>query len=189
MRARFVAYLLLIMVNSALAACGTGDPGVADAPVDSGVDSPPPDAGGGAGAACGLAVPTPCQDGLYCDWPQQTCGTGGGAGACAEKPASCDDTYEPICACDRHTYDNLCQAQAAGFDVTTDLTYCQRRPRNYFRCGYRFCPIGGTYCERTISASGAPDEYRCVPGQCIATETCRTCEAILYGEMLTCQGP
>jgi len=86
---------------------------------DGGSDS---GAGGASGAgqvgdACGgfAANVRPCAPGLFCDgpFPELACAPDVG-GTCQVRPEVCDLIYAPVCGCDRKTYGNDCQRQAAG---------------------------------------------------------------------------
>jgi hypothetical protein len=65
------------------------------------------------GDAC---TPTdPCPEGEYCDYEGPTCG--GEPGVCRERPPVCPPVYALVCGCDGVTYENACEAAAAGEDV------------------------------------------------------------------------
>ena len=39
------------------------------------------------------------------------------AGVCSKMPTNCFKIYRPVCACDNTTYNNECDAKAAGVNV------------------------------------------------------------------------
>ena len=101
---------------------GTGDAGSAvDAgPSDAGGD---PDDGGTTVIFCGGLVGLTCDDGLYCDWPDEICGAGDVFGECKPRPAECEPG-ESVCGCDGQRHDSACAAAMIGVDVA-DLSRCE----------------------------------------------------------------
>ncbi|HNN96693.1 MAG TPA: Kazal-type serine protease inhibitor family protein [Pseudomonadota bacterium] len=74
--------------------------------------------GGKVGDACGgRGMPT-CNAPLFCKWePSAFCGRADASGICSVKPDVCIKVYKPVCGCDRKTYGNSCEANAAGVSV------------------------------------------------------------------------
>lgn len=68
----------------------------------------------GQGEICGGPSGIACATGLYCNFPDGSCGAGGTFGLCAQISFSCELTPAPVCGCDGQTYQNACLASAAG---------------------------------------------------------------------------
>jgi len=71
--------------------------------------------GGGDTSVCGPNAGS-CASDQYCDYPDDRCGDGQ-TGTCQARPSSCPAVVDPVCGCDDTTYDNKCEAAAAGVDV------------------------------------------------------------------------
>jgi hypothetical protein len=83
-------------------------------------DDPPP----GVGASCGGFTGAICNDGLYCDYADDTCGAADGAGVCRD-PDDCEDGAL-VCGCDGELHASPCAAAAAGVDVSTSDSCLER---------------------------------------------------------------
>jgi hypothetical protein len=98
----------------------------ADASTDGGGDasagaagSAGQDAGSGGGGPFDPCVTLHgCGAGLYCDFPDDQCGSGS-VGTCALQPTgSCLTIIDPVCGCDGTTYmSGICSAAQAGYDI------------------------------------------------------------------------
>jgi len=74
----------------------------------------------GAGIACGGRAGDTC-DALteWCDFggPAAICGFADAQGTCAPRPDVCSTVVDPVCGCNSETYNNSCEAHAAGVDI------------------------------------------------------------------------
>jgi Kazal-type serine protease inhibitor domain len=71
-------------------------------------------AGGQEGAMCGGIAGLPCDKGLFCEPPTNTCHVADVAGVCRRIPEVCFAIAAPVCGCDGKTYGNDCERQVAG---------------------------------------------------------------------------
>jgi hypothetical protein len=67
------------------------------------------------GGAC--TINAQCQTSDYCAKSKNDCS---GSGSCVMRPVICPQTYIPVCSCTGITYDNDCNAHAAGENVLKD---------------------------------------------------------------------
>lgn len=128
MRLDYLRPLLLI----AVVACGGDDDGQDDGALDGGTqaDASPADAGrpdsgadaapsmdgGSTGEVCGGLLNVKCLETHFCDWVNDSCGSGDEQGVCQPRPTEC--TSEPqVCGCDGQRYEGECEAHKAGVDV------------------------------------------------------------------------
>lgn len=152
----------------------------------------------GVGEVCGGFAGMPCADGLWCDYPDDTCGVTDGSGVCRARPAGCNDYDDPVCACDGNIYANQCDAEAAGVDVYSGS--CEQI-EGRFACGDKFCAIDTEYCALYVSdVASIPDSYVCVVApatcggsvdcDCLVDEPCADfgCEPQFQGYRITCPG-
>lgn len=127
-------------------------PGPGDGPTDSGstADAEP------TGGTCGGLIAMRCETTTaYCDYPDDSCGTGDQTGTCKPKPDICPEVFRPTCGCDGKIYSNACAANQAGVD--THAGGCTP-PTGMFACGDTFCDLSATYCLHDPSAA---EPYQC----------------------------
>src|SRR5206468_9592221 len=93
-------------------------------------------------------------------------------------PQVCDLIYKPVCACDGKMYGNECEANAAGFDATSDTSCFPQdggpAPGNECKTDTD-CQLVDDYCGGCHCLALAPGEKAptCTdPVQCLA-EPCR----------------
>jgi hypothetical protein len=152
----------------------------------------------GVGEACGGFAGVPCPDGLFCDYPDDSCGAADNIGTCQARPALCDDFEQMVCGCDGNVYFNACGAHSVGVDVYDGV--CDQL-QEHFACGDTFCSKDTEYCTRYVSdVAGFPDSYVCQPAPaacggsvdcaCLVDEPCADfgCEPIGQGFRITCPG-
>lgn len=71
---------------------------------------------------CGGAESIPCQDGLFCKFPQGSCGGSNKFGRCTSLAFECPIEPGYVCGCDGETYQNSCYADAAGQSIAYNGT-------------------------------------------------------------------
>ena len=82
----------------------------------------------GLGKQCGGIIGIPCDSGLWCQLPPNTCRSFDLFGTCARVPRFCTRDFRPVCGCDGKTYGNDCARQAA----RVQLAYKGRcKPQTY----------------------------------------------------------
>jgi hypothetical protein len=131
---------------------------------------------------CGQGVDEPCDgdgmrcaDGLFCDYPDDGCGTTGVTGVCVVRPSRCEPSGSFLeCGCDGARYDDACSANHAGQDLRRD-NVCHLLDHE-FACGPSICNSELFHvCRRRFSASAAEaDIFSCeisvcdngAPGNC-----------------------
>lgn len=114
------------------------------------------------GPACAPVCPPECKDG--CNYSDKQCGQGTGIGQAVSclVPSECKNTFAPVCGCNGVVYQNSCQANNAGVDLS-QLGSCTTPP-GYFACGDHFCKTGAEYCQQQLSdVGGFADEFSCLP--------------------------
>ncbi|MEZ4297570.1 MAG: hypothetical protein R3B70_21595 [Polyangiaceae bacterium] len=148
---------------------------------------------------CGGIAGDECNPAQYCEFSENGCGVGEAHGTCVDKPDTCPDNVAPVCACDGRVYNNECEANAAGLDVSL-LGSCPT-PNGTIPCGYAYCDIGEEYCQITGSdVPGEPNGYACIPlpnsckndtatCACLADVSCGDmCKELDGGFIVTCPG-
>jgi hypothetical protein len=125
--------LLLPFLLTAALACGGDDDGSIDAApdeIDSGTgdddggddgDDDGGDLDGGPVRLCGGFAGLRCDEGDYCDFPDDTCGAADALGSCLPRPDECEPREDPVCACNAMAYDSPCLAAMAGEDVSASF--------------------------------------------------------------------
>jgi hypothetical protein len=73
--------------------------------------------GGGLNSPCGGLQGLPCNEGLYCNISDGSCGAADQTGTCQPVPDVCAEVIDPVCGCNDLTYNNACEAAKAGVSV------------------------------------------------------------------------
>src|SRR5215207_6757399 len=68
--------------------------------------------------SCGGFAGTQCDDDAYCDYESDACAGADGVGTCKARPTVCTPVIDAVCGCDGKRYNNACEAQRAGTDVS-----------------------------------------------------------------------
>lgn len=76
---------------------------------------------------CGGITGRTCGPDEYCDFlGAQECGGTDAMGVCRPRPEWCEPASTPVCGCDGTVYESECSANAAGFDIWSDIDACER---------------------------------------------------------------
>jgi len=69
------------------------------------------------GKVCGGIQAVVCSEGLYCQFPANTCGAHDTTGLCQLQPQLCTADVNPVCGCDGKVYSNDCEATRSGQSI------------------------------------------------------------------------
>lgn len=142
--------------------------------------------GGPEPEACGGLSGETCGAGEYCHYEAEAmCGAADATGECRPTPDVCPMVIAPVCGCDGRTYDNACQANAAGTSVASDGRCGASEPE---ACGglLGLTCDEGEYCHYTpdamCGAADATGECRTPPDGCydVWAPVCG-CDGVTYG--------
>lgn len=126
---------------------------------------------GKVGDPCSLAS---CEAGLFCDFPDDSCGDSGVSGVCTEPSMGAStDSPSTTCGCDGKIYAFWFEHQLAGFDRTS-LDRCEA-PAGQFHCGGVLCDDDGmSFCLYPSIDCSDGEGPRCetLPPNCIGSEDC-----------------
>jgi len=188
MRRPLHAALGVVFASAALSACftsfelvadaGDGDSGSRDgAPGDAAPDDGADDATSDPDATEGAPGDVQCKTsscatpGIFCDYPDDSCGAGKPYGTCVKAPAQCSEK-SVLCGCDGKLYTTACEAALAGVDI--DQAFHCALPADQFRCGSVLCRTKEDYCVRKYTTSPETDACVAIPPECAGNPTC-TC--------------
>ncbi len=133
------------------------------------------------GDGCGGPDAVTCAPPLYCDYFDDLCGQGDGAGSCKQSQPEfeehpdepyCPEIVDWVCACDGEVHLNACKASLAGQDVQKAPDACTP-PTDTFGCGEHFCGAG-QYCLKVHDDTGLGIIHYCktLPAACTDELTC-----------------
>lgn len=153
--------------------------------------TPDPEGTGGAGGSGGAppgqegddCTIDSCAEGLFCDFPDDQCGTNGTLGACrAASMGASTETPTTVCGCDGEIYSFWFQHENAGFD-SGSLSFCEA-PAGKFHCGDTLCDADGmTYCSYPdLACGGGPAECATLPPSCLDSTDCACFPDALFCE-------
>jgi len=128
---------------------------------------------------CGGWTSEKCDEGEFCDYPNDSCAKADGVGVCKPVPESCDGNYDPVCGCDGETYSNICEATREGMSSVSP----GECPEPSSVCGSMALECDdGEFCKYPPSSScvSFADEGVCVP----IPELCGE----IYAPVCTCTG-
>ena len=135
---------------------------------------------------CGGLEGRTCEADEYCHYaPADICGAADATGECRATPDVCPMVIAPVCGCDGRTYDNACQANAAGTSVASNGRCGANEPE---ACGglLGLSCDEGEYCHYTpdamCGAADATGECRTPPDGCydVWAPVCG-CDGATYG--------
>lgn len=137
----------------------------------------PPGSGGAGGHAPGKAgdacTRDTCAEGLFCNFPDDRCGTNGESGVCAE-PSMGASTESPatVCGCDGNIYSFWFEHEMAGYDRGA-LDLCEPPPGK-FHCGDLLCDDDGmTFCSYpSIDCFAGGPSCATLPAACVGATDC-----------------
>lgn len=123
-----------------------------------------------------------CPTSQYCQFAVGGCESAMPLGQCADRPMTCDGTYDvAVCGCDKMTYYSRCEAAAAGVSLLSDDGHCPWEG-SCSDSAHSHCFTEGYVCNTTGCGLGAAGLCEPMPSSCeqASYQPVCGCDAVTY---------